>query len=547
MTMTKIRSTSSNSTFPEWIYDGSDIPDPCGCGERAVKWLRALKHPKSTLPKRRFQLDPWQERIVRRIYGPRDQHGNRIVSTVVILVPRGNRKTSLSGALALLHTIGPERVPGGEAIFAASDRMQASIAFNEARGIVQADPKHIMPRLKVYSPHNSAKKIEYPREGTVLEIVSSDAPNQEGRTPAFVLADEIHVWRGTDLWKVLTNGLDKIDNSLLVVATTAGRGQENIAHEVIQRARKVARGEIIDPTILPVLFESDPDCDIFDEANWRRVNPGSSHGYPSLAGFQRHVMRAKDSPTERESLKQYKLNIWLDHSTSPFVDMAVYDHGSAPIDRDTLTGRPCWIAVDMSATTDLTAVLACFRDDERFVVVPQFFCPADNLRARSEVDGVPYVEWAKDGFIVPTPGNVVDYRAVEQHIRDLCAQYDVREIAFDPAYAQPVMGPLNDDGFPVLTMRQGWVTQSPALNELERAIIGRNFQHGAHPVLRWCFSNIAIHTDNAGNRTMHKGKSTDRIDGAVASWMAVSRAAAGDDQRSFLSNPEITPEMLVLA
>lgn len=545
--MTKTHSTSSRSTFPEWIYDNSEIPDPRGHGERAVKFLRALKHPKSKLPKRRFQLDQWQERIVRAIYGPRDEDGNRIVSTVVILVPRGNRKTSLSAALALLHTIGPERVPGGEAVFAASDRKQAGIAFKEARGIVQADPKYLVPKLKVYDAFNSAKRIVYPREATELEIVSSDAPSQEGRTPAFVLADEIHVWRGTDLWKVLTNGLDKIDNSLLVVATTAGRGQENIAFEVIQRARKVARGEIIDPTILPVLFESDADCDIYDEENWRRVNPGSSHGYPSLAGFQRHVMRAKDSPTERESLKQYKLNIWLDHSTDPFVDMSVYDDGSAPIDHEALSGQPCWIAVDMSTTTDLTVVLACFRIDDRFIVVPQFFCPAENLRARSERDGVPYVEWAKDRFIVPTPGNVVDYRAVEQHIRDLCVQYDAREIAFDPAYAQPVMGPLNDDGLPVLTMRQGWVTQSPALNELERAIIGRNFQHAGHPVLRWCFSNVAIHTDSAGNRTMHKGKSTDRIDGAVAAWMALSRAAAGDDQRSFLSNPEITPEMLVLA
>ena len=113
------------------------------------------------------------------------------------------------------------------------------------------------------------------------------------------------------------------------------------------------------------------------------------------------------------------------------------------------------------------------------------------------------------------------------------------------AYAQGVMAPLLEAGFPVMTMRQGWVTQSPALNELERAIVGGKFQHGGHPVLRWCFSNIAIHTDSAGNRVMHKGKSTDRIDGAVATWMALSRAATGENQRSFYSDPAVTPEMLV--
>ena len=119
-----------------------------------------------------------------------------IVNTVVILVPRGNRKTSLSAALALLHTIGPERVPGGEVIFAASDRKQAGIAFKEARGIVQADPKHLVPATKVYDAFNSAKKIAYPRDGVELEVISSDAPISGRPHARFVLADEIHVWRG---------------------------------------------------------------------------------------------------------------------------------------------------------------------------------------------------------------------------------------------------------------------------------------------------------------------------------------------------------------
>ncbi|MGN6311750.1 MAG: terminase large subunit [Xanthobacteraceae bacterium] len=540
--------TKIPSTFPSWIYDGSEIPDPLGFGERAVRFLRALKHPKSRLPKKAFQLDPWQERIVRRIYGPRDDAGMRIVNTVVILVPRGNRKTSLSAALALLHTIGPEREPGGEAIFAASDRKQAGIAFKEARGIVHADPKHFPPTVvKVYDPHNSAKKIEYVRESTELEIVSSDAPAQEGRTPVFVLADEIHVWRGTDLWKVLTNGLDKTDNSLLIVATTAGRGQDNIAHEVIDRARKIARGEVIDPTWLPVLFESDPECDWTDEEAWQHVNPGSIHGYPSIAGFRRHVARAKDSPTERDSLKQYKLNVWLDHSTSPFVDMATYDKGSEPIDYDAFNGAPCWIGVDMATTTDLCAVVACFRTGDVFTVLPHFFCPEADIRKRGDHDGVNYVQWRDEGHLTATPGNVIDHAAVAAYIDGLCQRFDVREIGFDPAYAQAVIALLNEKhADKILTIQQGWVTQSPALNILERAIVGGNFKHGGHPVLRWNFANIAIQiVDASGNRKMHKGKSTDRIDGAAASWMAVSRAAAGESFANFLDDPAITADMLV--
>lgn len=148
--------------FPHWIYDGSEIDDPLGHGERAVKFLSALRHPKSGLPNRAFQLDPWQERIVRRIYGPRDEHGHRIVSTVALMLPRGNRKTSLAAALAMLHTIGPERIPGGEAIFAAADRKQAGIGFREAAGIIREDKR-------LGRSHQAARCPQCPQEAAPEE------------------------------------------------------------------------------------------------------------------------------------------------------------------------------------------------------------------------------------------------------------------------------------------------------------------------------------------------------------------------------------------
>jgi phage terminase large subunit-like protein len=529
------------STYPTWIYDGSPIDDPFGYGQRAVDFLRLLKHPKSKLPGKAFQLDPWQERVVRRIYGPRHADKRRIVSTVILLLPRGARKSSLAAALALLHCVGPERAPGGSALFAAADKKQASIGFREALSIIRADQR-LVAATKVSDQVNATKEITFKKDGTRLETIAADGARAQGRSDHFSLVDELHIWSKRDLWDAIQTGLDKVDNSLLVIATTAGRGQDNIAWEKIEDARKVARGEIVDPSILPVLFEAPGDVDWRDEAEWHRYNPGLAHGYPSLDGFQRHRDRAERSVTERESLLQLKLNVWLDKSTSPFVDMAIYDKGADPIDEYALAGRPCWVACDMATTTDLAAVVAAFPgDDDQVNVLAHYFCPADNLRQRGERDGVPYPAWAEAGHITPTPGNVIDYRAVESHIRHLTEIYDVREIGFDPAYAAPVMLPLQDDGFPVITIRQGWVTQSPALNVLERAIIGEKLQHGGNPVLRWNFANIAIHTDSAGNRTMHKGKSTDRIDGASATWMAVSRAAAGDHGASIYANTTRRP------
>jgi phage terminase large subunit-like protein len=525
------------------------IEDPFGYGQRAVDFLRGLKHPKSRRPDKAFQLDPWQEGIVRRIYGPCDEHGNRIVQSVVILVPRGARKTSLAAALTLLHTHGPEAVLGGEVLLGASDKKQAKIGLDEATGVIQATwgdmwRKGQAARLTEASSgirdQSYKNRVIFPN-CSFLEALSNDAGTQHGRTPIFALCDEIHAWKKRELWDVIDTGLAKIDNSLRVTITTSGRGQENLAYEVIEHARKVARGDVIDPSTLAILYETSANADWKDETVWHAANPGLRHGYPSLAGLRRIAREAEHKPAVRDAFRNLHLNVWLDHSETPFVEMAIFDQGRAEIDDTALNGQPCWVAVDCSTTQDLTAVLAIFREEDTkssFIAKAWGFVPADNLSKRADRDGVPYPRWSEDGWIRPTPGNVIDYRAVEQFIRQLCDRFDVREIVFDPAYAQQIMGPLTDDGLPTATMRQGWVTQSPALNLLEAAIIGRKLKWDS-PVLRWCVQNVAIHTDSAGNRTMHKGKSKDRIDLAVTLWMALARASANETPKTALDDPEL--------
>ncbi|MFD1341452.1 terminase large subunit [Litorisediminicola beolgyonensis] len=531
---------TTRSTFPEWIYDGSEIPDPLGFGDRAVRFLRMLRHPKSG---KAFQLDPWQERIVRRIYGPRHEDGSRIVKTAVILVPRGNRKTSLAAALEALHTVGPEAVPVGEVITAASDRKQARIAYDELRGLMTAHPR-IAPHVRTLDYRN---RIRYPKLGSFCEAISADAGTQHGRTPVFVLADELHAWKKRDLWDVLRSGLVKTPGSLLVVATTAGRGQENIAWDIVDDARKVARGEVDDPSILPVLFEAPADCDWQDEALWYRINPGLRHGYPDIEGLRQLAREGSRRIGDREAFRQLNLNIWLDHATDPFVEMAIYDEGAGAVDLDALEAEqaPCFLAVDLSSNSDLTVIVACWRDGEDgFQVHPWFFCPEENLRDREDLSGVPYTVWAKEGQLTPTEGNVVDFRVVEDQVRELCARFNVQEIAFDPHLARNMLNNLLEDGFPAVEMRQGWVTMAPAVKELERAIIGGRFRHGGHPILRWNFANIEVRTDAAGNRAFHKGKSRDKIDGAVASAMAVARCAA-DESGLTTSADWFTEEMFL--
>ena len=552
--MVTMTTPSVSKAFPHWIYDYSDIPDPFGRGERAVQFLRALRHPKSILPNRGFQLDPWQERIVRRIYGPRHPDGTRIVNTVALMLPRGNRKTSLSAALALLHTIGPERIPGGEAIFAAADRKQAGIGFREAAGIIRED-KRLVAATKLHDAHNAPKKLLFRRDASYLEVISGEGGPQHGRTPGFVLADEIHIWRGRDLWEALTTGLEKIDDSLLIVASTAGRGQDNIAFEFFDGARKVATGAVEDQSVLPILFEADAKADWTDEDLWHMVNPGLQHGYPSLAGFRRHAKRAARSVGERQSLLQLKLNVWQDASTDPFVDMAVYDEGAKPLDLDSLEREPCWLAVDLSSNIDLSVVVACWRTADGYAVHPWFFCPADRVAqdsmgeeieqdavsARERASGASYMAWKEEGLITATPGNVIDYSAVETCIVGLCERFDVQEIAFDPAMAQQVKQACMDLGLPVVDFKQIPSLMMPAIHELERAILGGELRHGGHAVLRHCFANVVVKRNDLGQVVKFtKAQRWLSIDGAVAAAMAVARCAAGG--ASFYTSADLFTE-----
>jgi phage terminase large subunit-like protein len=521
------------TTYPHWAFDDSPIADPLGHGERAVRFFDALRHPKSEHPDKRLGLAPFWQRIIRRIYGPRDAQGRRQVRTVFIMIARGARKTTtIGGGLGLYHAIGHEKIPMGQVLLAAGAEDQAQLGFDEAVAMVKATPA-LRKVVKIRGDY-----LEHPEAGSSLQVLSAEGDLSHGTTPACVLIDELHVFKNRKLWRALKTGLPKTPGTLLVITTTAGRGQTGLGWEEYSYARRVALGEITNPAYLPIIFEPPAGAKWDDERVWSLVNPGMSLGFPDLDELRQAALQAKEKPAERDDFKQYNLNFWLDQSLSPFVEMSVYDEGSEAIDLAALEGQPCWLAVDLSSNIDLTVIVAAWRDGaDGYRVWAWFFCPAENLTARGERDGVPYPLWEKQEFITATPGNVIDYRFVEERIRELCDRFDVQEIAFDPHMAQQTMRNLTDDGLPCVEMRQGWVTMAPAIKELERAVVGRKFQHGGHPVLRWNFENVSVERDKAGNVSFHKGKSRDRIDGAVAAAMAVARASAGDTSMSIYSTP----------
>lgn len=209
--------------------------------------------------------------------------------------------------------------------------------------------------------------------------------------------------------------------------------------------------------------------------------------------------------------------------------------------RRALKARRCYIGMDLSSTKDLTALVAVFPDDDGFDVLCQFFVPRDSIKARSNTDRVPYDQWAREGYLIATPGNVVDYEAVRQTLKDWAAEFQVREIAYDPWNATDLVTRLSEqDGFTCVPMRQGFVSLSAPTKALEKAVLGRTIRHDGHPVLRWCVSNVSVESDPAGNMKPSKKVSTERIDGVVALIMAIDRM----DRNNSTATPKY--QMLVL-
>ncbi|RUU92810.1 terminase large subunit [Mesorhizobium sp. M7A.F.Ca.MR.176.00.0.0] len=516
---------TTSETSNAWLFDDSSIPDPHGKGEAAVRFVRALRHPKSNLQNHAFQLDRWQERIIRRVYGDTKPDGTRRIKTVFALIPRGNRKTTLGSALCLVG-LGPERIPRSQVVSAAVDRDQSRIALEEMTGIIRAHPR----LEEAFQIQDTKNRITHRRSGAFYRAMSADAATAHGRTPVFALVDELHAWKKRDLWDAIKTGLVKTPGSLLVITTTAGIGRENIAYDMYAYARQVASGAIEDDAFLPILFEADKDEDWRDESVWHRVNPGLScvPPYPDIDGMRQMVREAEHRPADRAMFQQLHLNIWQDGAANPEWDLGIWDQCVSEVDLEALRGKRAWLSADLAKRTDLAAVAACIElEDGRYALHVQSFAPEEGIRRRADNDSAPYQLWAEQGYLTACPGDIVDRGIIEEHIRRLCGLLDVQEVAFDQYLAREIMENLEADGIPVAAFPQTLANYAKPVDDFEQLMLTRHVVHDGNPCLRWAIGNVVMMADQSGNRRPNKARAADRIDPAVSAIMSCGRAVAG--------------------
>jgi phage terminase large subunit-like protein len=481
----------------------------------AIRLINKLTHTKGPFAQIEFNLRPWQVAILKKLFKTR-RDGLRQYRQCLLMLPRKNGKTELAAALAIYFLMFDGEI-GGEVYSAAADKDQAALVFNVAAQMIRNDPE-LYAQVEIV---DSQKRIVHRKSGSFYRAISAEAYSKHGFNASVVIYDELHAAPSRELWDVLTTSQGARSQPLTLAISTAGFDRHSILWELYSHAKKVAENPSIDPTFLPILYEAPDDADWTDEKVWKKANPALGD-FRSLEEMRIAAARAKEIPAQENTFRRLYLNQWTEQAAR-WISMPAWDACRAAIPRESLRGRRCYVGMDLSSTTDLTALVAVFPDDEDgFDVLPLFFVPQDSIRDRSHRDRVPYDEWARRGVIVPIPGPVVDYEFIRAKLTEWDAEFDVREIAYDPWNATDLVTRLEkQDGFTLVKMRQGFPSLTAPTKSLEKAILSKTLRHDGHPVLRWNVSNVAVESDAAGNIKVSKEASTERIDGVAALVMAV--------------------------
>ena len=486
-----------------------------------VSFIECLCHTKGRWAGKPFYLMPWQEQIIRDIFGTLKADGKRQFTTAYIEIPKKNGKSELAAAVALYLLFGDgEASP--EVYGAAADRAQASIVMDVAARMTKMTPA-LSKRSKILTAN---KKIICNSNNGFYQVLSAEVGTKHGLNVSGLVLDEVHAQPNRKLYDVLTKGSgDAREQPLYFLITTAGNDQNSICWELHQKALDILEGRKIDPTFYPVIYGASESEDWTDPKVWEKANPSLGETI-TMDKVVAACESAKQNPGEENAFRQLRLNQWVKQSVR-WMPMDKWDACNFPVDEDELEGRVCYGGLDLSSTTDITAFVLVFPpndEDDKYVVLPYFWIPEDNLELRVRRDHVPYDVWERKGVLQTTEGNVVHYGYIEKFIESLGERYNIREIAFDRWGAVQMVQNLEGMGFTVVPFGQGFKDMSPPTKELMKLVLEKKIAHGGHPVLRWNMDNIFIRTDPAGNIKADKEKSTEKIDGAIATIMALDRA-----------------------
>ena len=496
--------------------------------ERNAAWIEAhCRIPEGKLVGQPVKLTAEQRDWLRQIY-------DSPTRTFILSMGRKNAKTAFSAFLLLLHLCGPEARPNCQLYSGAQSREQAAVLFALAAKMVRQSPD-----LGQYvTVRDTAKQLFCAELGTLYRALSAEPSTAYGLSPAFTVHDELGQVRGPrfELYEALETASAAQEEPLSIIISTQAPTDADLLSVLIDDAKT---GK--DPRVKCVLYTADMALDPFSDEAIRAANPHFDV-FMNRDEVRRQAEEARRMPSREAAYRNLICNQRITVH-NPFVSRSVWETCAGAVDEDAFAIGPCFIGLDLSARTDLTALVIVAKHGNEWHARAEFFAPRIGLEDRASRDRVPYDVWAADGLLTLTPGASVEYAWVAERLIDLCDRYQVQAIAYDRWRMDVLKTELTRVGaeLPLEPFGQGFRDMTPALEALETELVNGRLRHGGNPILRNHAANAIAIRDPSGNRKLDKSKATGRIDGMVALAMAMGRAmvTSNDDAAfaDFLANP----------
>ncbi len=494
--------------------------------QRAIQFFDFLPHIKGewAAAAGRLTLQPWQAFIVGSLFGWKRADGTRRFRTAYNELARKNGKSTMAAGIGLMLAFF-DNEPGAEVYSAATKKDQAKIVWNDASNMVKRTPA-LRNRIKPFRDnlHSDATASKF-------EPLGADADTLDGLNIHGAIVDELHAHPSRKVVDVLETATGARRQPLLFYITTAGFDRHSVCWSHRDYSTRVLEGIVEDDSWFAFVAALDPGDDWRDPAVWPKANPnyGVSVKPEDMAD---KAKRAKEMPTAEQEFRRKHCNEWTESETR-WLSLEAWDACNGEVDEDALVGRICYGGLDLSSTTDLTALALVFPDDDGgYDVLIRAWVPEENIRKRAEKDRVPYPVWRNAGLLTATDGNVIDYDVVEATIAADAERYQLEELAIDRWNSTGTQTHLTTAGITVVPFGQGFMSMTAPTKELERLVMAGKIRHGGNPLLRWAASNVVVQTDPAGNIKPAKDKSTERIDPVVALIMAIGRAMVHEPDTS---------------
>lgn len=498
------------ATTPAWKRKTSRV-------ERIIAFLQSLPITKGILAGKRMRLLPGQRKFIERVYGDMSRDGRRRIRIAIKSAPRGSGKTGLLAGLALCHLLGPECEQRGEIYSCAYSKQQAALIFAEMRAIVEAVPQ-FDARVNVQRYGKILEVMYGDGVGSTYESLSADDKRSMGLSPSFFVYDEFAQASNSDLLDALKTAMGKRSEALGIIISTQAANDHHPLSQLIDDAKLG-----VDPSVYLQLDAAPADADIYDEKTWFACNEALGK-YLDLGEFRSQAAQAKRLPSFRAKFCNLRLNMRID-ATAQFISDADWMACAAPLDMAELRGKPCHAGLDLSQTTDMSALVIYWPHNG--AVLPFFWLPEDGLLDRDRKEGGHYRLWRDSGLLETTPGRAINFKAIIKRLAEIAVEYDLKAVAYDRALINVFKMQCAEEGveLPLEEFGQGYMSMTGPVQLLEAAVLDRRIHHGGNSILRWQLSNVAITTDPAGSRKADKKRAIGHIDGVVALMMAMGSAS----------------------